>query len=161
MIELDLYCAAEEDATTYPGNGPQCRYYTDRNRLGNVVSGRGYVLCWTGRRERGHAGNVTESYSPLLWVNHEARRTALEFYRVHLPFFGLQRRQVLYLNPEYDVVSIRPRSFHPPPLCLLADLLHDVKAYDPKRQGYVCGFFRDPSYYLARYYLTYVCGCVC
>ena len=32
------------------------------------------------------------------------RRATLGFYRVHLPFFGLQREQVLYLNPAYDVI---------------------------------------------------------
>ncbi|KAK4232799.1 hypothetical protein C8A03DRAFT_39567 [Achaetomium macrosporum] len=137
MIEIDICPAAEEDATTYPGDGSQSRYYTDRNGLGNVVSGRSYVLSWSGRRRRGHAG----SYSPLLWVNHESRRATLEFYRVHLPFFGLQREGVLYLNPAYDVVSIRSRwdesrtTPHPNPLTLLADFLHDVKAYDPKEQG--------------------------
>ncbi len=140
MIELDICPAANKDATTYPGNGSQ--YYTDLNALGNVVSGRGYVLNWSGRC-RGHAG----SYSPLLWVNHEARRATLGFTSVHLPFFGLQREQILYLNPTYDAISIQPpwdegyytTAFDP--LTLLADFLHDVKVYDRKEQGYVCKSF--------------------
>ncbi|KAK3304760.1 uncharacterized protein B0T15DRAFT_252523 [Chaetomium strumarium] len=142
MIELDIWPAAEEDVTdtTYPDHDSQFPYYTytNRNKLGNVVSGRGYVLSWSGRREQGPAG----SFSPLLWVNHESRRATLGFYRVHLPFFGLQREQVLYLNPDYDIVSIQPRqdeSRTTPPNphlpTLLADFLHDVKAYDPRNQG--------------------------
>ena len=56
---------------------------------------------------------------------------------------------MLYLNPEYDVFCVRPQ-FRPETLppspelqpqpksrTLLADFLHDVKAYDPKSQGYV------------------------
>ncbi|KAK3293765.1 uncharacterized protein B0H64DRAFT_405422 [Chaetomium fimeti] len=135
MIELNICRAADEDATTYPGNGFHSRYYTNRNAYGNIVSGRDYMLSWNGRR-RGHPG----SYSPLLWVNQESRRATLVFYRVKLPFFGLLREQVLYLNPEYDVVSIHPRwdqvgSADFDPLTLLADLLHDVKAYDRMGQG--------------------------
>jgi hypothetical protein len=137
MIELEICAAREEIAGTYPGDGSQSRYYTERNTLGNVVSGRRYVLSWRGLGRRDHAG----AYSPLLWVNHEARRATLAFYRVHLRFFGLQREHVLYLNPEYDVVSIQPpgpEGQSPPgpnPLTLLADFLHDVKAYDLKEHG--------------------------
>ncbi len=133
MIELDLSSAADEDAAVHSGS----RHYRDRNALGNIVSGRGYVLTWTGRRQGPAAG----AYSPLLWVSREARQATLSFYRVQLPFFGLQRDQVLYLNPEYDVVSVQPLwevgltvfNAH----ILLVDFLHDMRAYDRKGQGYV------------------------
>ena len=134
MIELDICVAASEDAAAHPGD--DSRYYSSRNALGNIVSGRDYVVSWTGNRQ-GPAG----AYSPLLWVSREARQAALSFYRVHLPFFGLQRNRVLYLNPAYDVVSVQLRreehgaAFHP--YVVLADFLHDVKAYDRKGQGYV------------------------
>ncbi len=135
MIELDLCGGADEDAVVHSGHGSQ--HYSDRNTLGNIVSGRDYVLTWTGRRR----GPAAEAYSPLLWVSHEARQAALSFYRVQLSFFGLQRDQVLYMNPEYDVVSVQPRWEHG---CtafnqhiLLADFLHDTRAYDRKGQGYV------------------------
>ena len=139
MIELDIRPAADEDDTAYPGDGSPSRYYTDRNALGNVVSGRGYVLSWSGRSSGGCAG----AYSPLLWVSREARGATLGFYRVHLPFFVMQREQVLYLNPAYDVVSITTwlgkghtrNLIKTLRLSLLADFLHDVKAYDRRGQG--------------------------
>ncbi|KAK4245880.1 hypothetical protein C7999DRAFT_33737 [Corynascus novoguineensis] len=138
MIELDICPATVEDATTYPGDGSQSWYYSDRNVLGNVVSNRNYILSWSGRCQ-----TPVGSYSPLLWVNREARGATLGFYRVHLPFFGLQREKALYLNPEYDVVSIQPRwnenrdrtTRAPDYLTLLPDFLHDIKAYDHKGQG--------------------------
>ena len=134
MIELDICVAASEDAAAHPGDDSQ--YYRNRNALGNIVSGRDYVVSWTGNRQ-GSAG----AYSPLLWVSREARQAALSFYRVHLPFFGLLRNRVLYLNPAYDVVSVQLQweedraAFNR--YVLLADFLHDVKAYDRKGQGYV------------------------
>ena len=131
MIDLDI-CAADEDAAVHSRHGSQ--YYSHRNALGNIVSGRDYVLSWSGDRQ-GPAG----AYSPLLWVSREARRAALAFYRVQLPFFGLQRDRVLYLNPAYDVISIQPQweSGRAVSHIMLADLLHDIKAYDRKGQGYV------------------------
>ncbi|KAK3902842.1 hypothetical protein C8A05DRAFT_43825 [Staphylotrichum tortipilum] len=130
MIDLDICAAAGEDAAVHSGHGSQ--YYSHRNALGNIVSGRDYVLSWCG----GHQGPAG-AYSPLLWVSREARRAALAFYRVQLPFFGLQRDRVLYLNPAYDVVSIQPqcKPGHAVSHILLADLLHDIKAYDRKGQG--------------------------
>jgi len=132
MIDLDICTPAGEDAAVHSGHASQ--YYSRRNALGNIVSGRDYVLSWSGDRQ-GPAG----AFSPLLWVSREARRAALAFYRVQLPFFGLQRDRVLYLNPTYDVVSIQPQ-WKPGRAAshrLLADLLHDIKAYDRKGQGYV------------------------
>lgn len=133
MIELDIGPAADENPTSYPGDGSQ--YYTTRNALGNIVSGRRYVLSWSSPCRR-------HDDSPLLWVNREARRATLGFYSIRLPFFVSQKKPVLYLNPGYDIVSIRPRDKGPPtalePLTLLADFLHDVKAYDHKGQGCVC-----------------------
>lgn len=101
MIEVDI-CD-----TSYPDDASQSRYYyTNRNHLGKIVSGRGYTLSIRGRRC--HATPL--SLSPLLWVNNEARRAALSFYHVHLPFPGPRPygEQVLYLNPEYGVVYVRP-----------------------------------------------------
>jgi hypothetical protein len=138
LIEVDVRAADHENDTTYPGDHvSSSRYYTDRNHRGKIVSGRGYTLNIRGR------GSYAASLSPLLWVNSEARRAALNFYQIHLPFPGLREERVLYLNPAYDVVYVRPQlpkmtSFRPIPniSTLLADFLHDVKAYDYKDQGY-------------------------
>ena len=89
-------------------------------------------------------GCYASALSPLLWVNSEARQATLSFYQIHLPFPGKYKDQVLYLNPEYDVVHVRPRRTertdvdHGPAIgTLLVDFLHDAKAYDYKGQGYV------------------------
>jgi hypothetical protein len=149
MIELDLFAALDEEEDSYPGDASQWRYYTERNELGNIVSSRGYVLSAWSRL------GLAAPLSPLFWVNSEARGVALGFYSVHLPFRGVHtgQQQVLYLNPEYDIVSPRPRQFElgdrtvRPDISLdtlVVDFLHDVKAYDCKGQGYVwkslCGF---------------------
>ena len=151
MINLDIRAAADEGGdTTRPGDGSQTRYYTDRNTLGNVISGRGYVLSW--RDRGGHAA----AYSPLLWVNREARHVTLGFYRVQLPFSRLRREQVLLLNTEYDVVSVQFRYTEGgmtsvDALTLLVDLLHDAKAHDSKDQGYVCKYLGGSNQVPARY----------
>ena len=138
MIELDIAPAADEARDSYPGNPSQSRYYSERNQLGNVVSGRGYVLSM-----RGPPG-YSAPLNPLLSVNHEARRAALGFYSVHLPFPGLHSERVLYLSPLYDLFSIDLGI-----ATLLADFLHDVKAYDARKQGYVCKFFSASPQVLA------------
>ena len=145
MINLGIHVAEDENATAYPGDtadGVRSQYYINRNHLDKIVSGRGYTLVIRGR---GYAASL----NPLLWVNNEARQATLSFYRVHLPFPRQDGEQVLYLNPEYDVFCVRPEFRpktlppspeprpQPPPRTLLADFLHDVKAYDPKNQGYV------------------------
>jgi hypothetical protein len=147
MIEVSIRAADDEDGTTYPGHDDdaQSRFYTHRNYLGRIVSGRGYTLYIKGR------GYAT-SFSPLLWVNSEARQAALGFYRVHLPFPRQAGGQVLYLNPEHDVIYVRPE--YPPPTVrlrirpdtVLPDFLHDVRAYDPKDQGYVTYKSHFPAY---------------
>lgn len=125
MIELNIDPADED---------PDC--YTRRNHLGQIVSGRRYTFTVRGRKP---------SFAPLLsllmQVNREARRAVLGFYRIHLPFPGRQpNEQVLYLNPDYDVVYARPREPEAGSYAgfatLLVDFLHDVRAYDYKDQGY-------------------------
>lgn len=138
MIEKNICAADDEDHTAYPGHVSKPRYYTGRNPRSKIVSGRGYTL-----RVRG-PGSYAASFSPLFWVNKEARRAARSFYHVHLPFPGPGAEQVLHLNPGHDVVHVRPRGSRAipgnlvlPPMTILADFLHDVKAYDCKDQGCV------------------------
>ncbi|KAL2146622.1 hypothetical protein VTI28DRAFT_3121 [Corynascus sepedonium] len=131
MIEVDLH------PTTGNNGTPQ---YADRNHLGRIVSGRSRSYT---SRLRGR-GSYAASLTPLLCVSREARAAALSFYHIHLPLGG---GQVLYLNPEYDVVYVRPRAPKPinrlPPEtdpdpefgAILVDFLHDARAYDYKDQG--------------------------
>lgn len=144
MLEITICPPDEdEDEPPYPG-GADSRFYSERNHLGNIISGRGYTLKIAGR---GHAA----TFSPIMWVNRESRDAALRhYYRVHLPFPHQRAGRILYLNPEHDVLHLRPElrletsddGFEehlprgaPRPLAVLADFLHDVKAYDPKDQG--------------------------
>ncbi len=102
MIEVDISSAIDDDEPDIPESR-----YTDRNHLGRVISGGRYILANRGR----------ESIpTPLIFkVNREARGAALSFYQIHLPFPGWQhKKQVLYLNPKYDVVFVRPRDRQSP-----------------------------------------------
>ncbi|KAH6641791.1 hypothetical protein F5144DRAFT_564898 [Chaetomium tenue] len=148
LIEVDVCAADDEEATSYPGDQVSpSRYYANSNHRGKIVSGRGYKSSIRGRR------CYAASLSPLLWVNSEAREATLSFYRIHLPFPGKYKDQMLYLNPEYDIVYVQPRiterhyvdNGHAVPAApaapatgtLLVDFLHDAKAYDDKDQGVV------------------------
>ncbi|KAK4240431.1 hypothetical protein C8A03DRAFT_42048 [Achaetomium macrosporum] len=145
MIRLAIRAAPEWDefwqsdtSTTESSDQHQSRYYTGRNHLGSPISGREY---WLHIDPHGHAASL----SPLLWVNREARREALGFYRIHLPYSVSAWRdseRVLYLNPEYDVLSFfdwLPNRQRLPDrdavVAVLVDFLHDIRAYDRKGQG--------------------------
>ncbi|KAI1861682.1 uncharacterized protein JN550_010752 [Neoarthrinium moseri] len=107
--------------------------YSTRNELGHVVSGNMYSL---------YADSLPRP--ALLRVNRESRDAALVFYRVRLPFFredqhgsgGLLREPEaarvwpLYLNPEHDFLDTDVADVQH-----LVDLLHDVKAFDPRGAG--------------------------
>ncbi|KAK3291058.1 uncharacterized protein B0H64DRAFT_349857 [Chaetomium fimeti] len=137
MIEVDISSRTDDGVA----NSLESRCYIDPNHLGRVISGGGYTLAL-----RGHESKTTPL---ILQVNREARGAALSFYQIHLPFPKWQyREQVLYLNPKYDVVFVRPRRPKTPPgwnsmnprpepkfANLLVDLLHDARAYDYKDQG--------------------------
>lgn len=43
--------------------------------------------------------------------------------------------RVLYLSPEFDVLSVNPGRDSNVGITLLPDLLHDIKSYDPRGQG--------------------------
>ena len=101
--------------------------YTRRNHLGKIVSGRGYLLAIRG-------GGYAATLSPLLRVDSETRQLTLDFYRVHLPFRqGYDGERLLYLNPMYDRPLIEADDMS---VCVLSDFLHDIKAHDPRNQGY-------------------------
>ncbi|KAK4239295.1 hypothetical protein C8A03DRAFT_14317 [Achaetomium macrosporum] len=93
MIEVGIRAPDEEEKPVL---------YAYPNHLGRVVSGRNYSIEIRGS---GYAASL----HPLLWFNSEARQAALCFYRVHLPFPRQDGEQVLYLNPEDDVLYVQPK----------------------------------------------------
>jgi hypothetical protein len=53
---------------------------------------------------------------------------------VHLPLRqGYDRERLLYLNPMYDTLLIEPDDMS---VGVLFDFLQDIKAHDPRNQGY-------------------------
>ncbi|KAL8381124.1 hypothetical protein RB595_005418 [Gaeumannomyces hyphopodioides] len=109
--------------------------YAAVNSLGKIISSAGrYYVC--------HYGS---SLSPLLSVSSEARKAALDFYRVHLPLSypdhpDEDKHPCLYMNPEHDVLA--PIEFQDDTVrhwrpWNMASFLHDVRAYDPKDVGVV------------------------
>jgi hypothetical protein len=98
--------------------------YSSRNELGKIVSGSHYGLSI----------NAPESFiaSPLFSTTRESRFAALDFYRLRLPLVRGQIR----INPEYDVIFIHSQQIHQRGLkYVFADILHDMRAYDPKDEG--------------------------
>ncbi|PYI09231.1 hypothetical protein BO78DRAFT_363397 [Aspergillus sclerotiicarbonarius CBS 121057] len=85
--------------------------------------------------------NGRSALSKFLHVNHESRKAALGFYRVHIPCeFRMHShtttpmpRGTFYFNPEYDILGIYPR---PPVRDTLLEFLHRLKhTHDPRRVG--------------------------
>ncbi|CAK7210506.1 hypothetical protein SEUCBS140593_000847 [Sporothrix eucalyptigena] len=79
--------------------------YSERNKLGNVVSGQNYRLVLGPQHQ----------LNPLLRVSAEARAVALGFYRLKIPCSSRRRpahdghdhdRQV-YISPEFDFVHVQ------------------------------------------------------
>ena len=94
-----------------------------RNSLGNIISGTNYRIQIT----------THHLLTPLLCVSRESRQAALDFYRVHIPYdrkrYGEGR--CIYFNPEFDFLHVRPKGTPE----ILADFVHDFKAYDPRGAG--------------------------
>ena len=137
MVEVMISRCFEDEAL----DDTEPRHYMDRNHLGRVISGGCYTLVIHGHEPK--------TMAPLiLQVNREARGAALSFYQVQLPFPRRQhRKQVIYLNPEYDVILVRPGNMKlTSGWDLLIDFLHDVRAYDYKDQGYIRLFLLSPLY---------------
>lgn len=103
----------------------QCLQSSDlpRNWLGNTISDEGYELRVI----------TDHRISPLLQATRQSRQAALSFYRVHIPYNHRAHgeKHCFYINPELDILRIKSKG--PPEL--LADFIHDMKAYDPQGVG--------------------------
>ncbi|KAK6855878.1 hypothetical protein PG995_008029 [Apiospora arundinis] len=94
--------------------------YTSQNDLGNTISGSPYKLSVNAR--------VADAASPLLSTTVESRLAAMEFFRIRVPLIQGHMR----ICPEYDVLYLQ--GWHRAPF-ILADVLHDIRAYDPEDEG--------------------------
>jgi hypothetical protein len=97
--------------------------YASENSLGNLISEFPCSLEVV--------GGIRASSSPLLLVNHEARRASQEFYRVRLPLLQGGNGRLL-MNPDYDVLYVQTHFAH---IDSVVALLHDVRAHDPLGVG--------------------------
>lgn len=97
--------------------------YTTKNGIGNIISGKHYRLSIT----------TNHRLSPLLRTSRESRQAAVEFYRVHIPCDPDTHgeRRSFHLNPEFDFLLIKTEGVPE----ILADFVHDAKAYDPLGVG--------------------------
>lgn len=132
LIEIQLHYAEEGDDA----------HSVTTNALGKSLSNQRYIAV---------VRNSIQLHSKLLRVNREARQTALEFYRIHMPCVLLTADnlahhlqsgdsgyldpsvartspQPLYLSPEHDILYIQAR---PPAEHTLVSFIHDLRAYDP------------------------------
>ncbi|TGO22448.1 hypothetical protein BPAE_0168g00190 [Botrytis paeoniae] len=76
-------------------------------------------------------GNIisgVDTTNELFYTTIESRSAALGFYRIRLPL----ARGHIRINPEYDVLFLQDWNKAPQ---MLADILHDIRAYDPKDEG--------------------------
>ncbi|ESZ91229.1 hypothetical protein SBOR_8375 [Sclerotinia borealis F-4128] len=103
-----------------PDQNNRSRLYSSYNYLGNIISGSHYELSIN--------DSVSNTVSPFLSTTIESRSAALDFFHICLP---IARGQVR-ISPEYDVLFLQSWDKDP---SLLANILHDIRAYDPKDEG--------------------------
>ncbi|TGO40691.1 hypothetical protein BHYA_0033g00450 [Botrytis hyacinthi] len=98
--------------------------YTTRNAMGNIISGSYYELAI-------NDSAVNHMNSRIFLTSKKSRWAALDYFRLRLP---LANNRHIRVNPDHDVLF-----FHPAhdirDINILAAILHDIKAYDPRDQG--------------------------
>lgn len=116
-----LTVALFDDKTKEKSTEGEHTRYSEKNHLGNAISGSPYLV------DLRHC----HSFSPLLGTTGESRQAALSYYRIRFPIQSISgKRSYCYLNPDHDhlyVLSLLKRS--------VADLLNDLRAYDPHDTG--------------------------
>jgi hypothetical protein len=112
---------AVTDMTYQPPDEAILEHGVRNNNLGNMISGKNYKFQIT----------THHLLTPLLRVGCESRQGAMQFYRVHIPYESSSGERQFYFNPEFDFIHIHTKG----PSKVLADLIHDFKAYDPKGVG--------------------------
>ncbi|TEY65558.1 hypothetical protein BOTCAL_0139g00250 [Botryotinia calthae] len=102
----------------------QSQMYTTRNAMGNIISGSYYEFAID-------ESAVNYMISAIFSTSKESRWAALDYFRLRLPLANNRHTRVspnhdiLYFHPGHDIREIN----------MLAAILHDVNAYDPKDKG--------------------------
>ncbi|KAF7916888.1 hypothetical protein EAE99_009513 [Botrytis elliptica] len=102
----------------------QSQMYTTRNSMGNIISGSYYELAI-------HESAANQMSNTIFSTSKESRWVALDYFCLRLP---LANNRHIRVNPDHDVLF-----FHPGhdirDINMIAAILHDIKAYDPRDQG--------------------------
>ncbi|KAF7900092.1 hypothetical protein EAF00_004428 [Botryotinia globosa] len=98
----------------------QSHLYSKYNDLGKIISGVHYQLSIN--------RPILDTANHLFNTIIESRSAALDFYRIHLPL----TRGFIQIKPEYDMLFLQNWDKAPQ---VVADILHDIRAYDPKDEG--------------------------
>ncbi|THV53516.1 hypothetical protein BGAL_0048g00110 [Botrytis galanthina] len=98
--------------------------YTARNSMGNIISGGSYELAI-------NESAANQMISTIFSTSKESRWVALDYFYLRLP---LANNRHIRVNPDHDVLF-----FHPGhdirDINMLAAILHDIKAFDPRDLG--------------------------
>lgn len=118
LPSTDSFRSVSPATTEPPGSN---RHSIHRHKhLGKIISGNHYGLSVN--------ASLPNTASPLLFIKTESRRAALESYRIRFPVYNGHRR----IYHDYDVLYLG--CWHEASY-LIADVLHDLRAYDPENDG--------------------------
>ncbi|KAF7929755.1 hypothetical protein BELL_0037g00180 [Botrytis elliptica] len=113
-------CVSKTAGQDNASHHDQSHFYSNHNDLGKIISGGDYQLSIN--------KPILDTTNQLFYTTIEARSVALDFYRICLPL----ARGHIRINPEYDVLFLQDWDKAPQ---MFADILHDIRAYDPKDEG--------------------------
>ncbi|TGO57942.1 hypothetical protein BCON_0060g00160 [Botryotinia convoluta] len=104
--------------TTSSGNEPEDIVLRPQDI--HIISGGHYELSIN--------KTIVDTTNQLFHTTIESRSAALDFYRIRPPL----ARGHIRINPEYNVLFLQDWDKAPQ---MLADVLHDIRAYDPRDEG--------------------------
>ncbi|TGO20825.1 hypothetical protein BPAE_0262g00020 [Botrytis paeoniae] len=102
----------------------QSQMNTTRNALGNIISGSYYKLAI-------NESAVNHMINTIFSTSKESRWAALDYFRLRLP---LANNRHIRVNPDHDILFFHA-GYKIRDINMLAAILHDVKAYDPRDHG--------------------------
>jgi len=125
LLEINIESPPESESSSTPP-------YTTTNYLNKIISGQKYLAILHGCQQNSH----------LLYINHESRHIALQYYRIQIPCLHQKsessdlktapKKTILYINPPNDIIRIKVIY---PAQESVVDFIHDLQAYDPLNIG--------------------------